>query len=117
MRENRCILCNRIIPEGLQVCPNCNKRRGSNMKANLKKYVKERNEMLKKCSVSEFRKFVNTHKQQYSAEYLSAFNAAPDEVLKISLHKMIVNVPSLPKELREKSAFWLIMHGYDLNVN
>lgn len=87
------------------------------MKANRKTYVKERNEMLKKCDVSEYRKFVNAHKAQFSAEYLERFNAAPDEVLKISLHKMIVNVPSLPKELREKSAFWLILHGYDLNVN
>ena len=117
MKENRCIVCNEIIPEGLQVCPNCN-RKGSNMKADvIEQYVKDRNEMLKKCSVLEFRKFVNAHSRQYSAEYLSAFNAAPDEVLKISLHKMIVNVPSLPKELREKSAFWLILHGYDLNVN
>ena len=27
MKENRCIVCNEIIPEGLQVCPNCNKER------------------------------------------------------------------------------------------
>lgn len=26
MRENRCIVCNAIIPEGLQVCPNCYKK-------------------------------------------------------------------------------------------
>ena len=90
---------------------------GINMKASLKIYVKERNEMLKKRSVKEFRKFVNAHKQQYSAEYLSAFNAAPDEVLIISLHKMIVNVPTLPNEMRKESAFWLMAHGYDLNIN
>lgn len=87
------------------------------MKANLKTYVKERNKMLKKRSVKEYRKFVNSHKEQFSAEYLSAFNAAPDEVLTISLHKMIVNVPTLPNEMRKDSAFWLITHGYDLNVN
>lgn len=87
------------------------------MKAQLKRYAKERDEMLKKCDVNEFRKFVNAHKWFFSAEYLTAFNAASDEVLTITLHKMIVNVPKLPKELRDKSALWLIAHGYDLNVN
>lgn len=23
MQENRCVVCNEIIPEGRQVCPNC----------------------------------------------------------------------------------------------
>lgn len=86
------------------------------MKANVKKYVKERNEMLKKCSVTEFRKFVNNHKGLYTQEYIDSFNKAADEVLEIALHKMIVNVPSLPKKLREKSAFWLVLHGCDLNI-
>lgn len=25
MKENRCVLCNKIVPEGLQVCHICNK--------------------------------------------------------------------------------------------
>lgn len=87
------------------------------MKAQIKKYVKERNEMLKKCSVSELRKFVNEHKELCTSEYLEAFNKASDEVLKATLHKMIVNVPSLPQELREKSAFWLGLHGLSLDIN
>lgn len=87
------------------------------MKANLKRYVKERNEMLKKCSVSEYRKFVNDHKHSFTKEYIENFNKAPDGVLEIALHKMIVNVPKLPMDLRQKSAFWLLSHGYDLNIN
>ena len=86
------------------------------MKVQIKRYVKERDEMLKKCDVNELRKFVNDHKEAYSAEYLTAFNAASDEVLTVTLHKMIVNVPKLPKELRDKSALWLISHGYDLKI-
>lgn len=23
MTENRCVMCNEIIPEGIDVCPNC----------------------------------------------------------------------------------------------
>lgn len=86
------------------------------MRASLKKYIKERNEMLKKRSVAEYRKFVNDHRQMFTEEYITAFNQAKDEVLEIALHKMIVNVPSLPKAQREKSAFWLALHGYDLNT-
>lgn len=86
------------------------------MRRNIKKYVKERNEMLKKCSVQELRKFVASHTEFYDAPYIAAFSKAPDEVLEVSLHKMIVNVPSLPKELRSNSARWLVLRGYDLNT-
>lgn len=87
------------------------------MKASIKKWVKERNEMLKKCDVNELRKFINNHPEMYDEIFTEAINTASDEVLKITLHKMIVNVPKLPKELREKSAYWLVLHGYDLNIN
>ena len=82
----------------------------------IKKYVKERDEMLKKCDVNELRKFVNAHKDYYSADYIEAFNEASDEVLLATLHKMIVNVTSLPFKMREKSAHWLIDRGYSLNI-
>ena len=87
------------------------------MRASLKRYAKERDEMLKKCSVSELRKFIHEHKQSFSKGYITAFNAATDEVLEITLHKMIVNVPKLPKDLRDRSALWLVMRGFDLNIN
>ena len=86
------------------------------MRANLKKFVKERNEMLLKCDVNELRKFVTNRPEWYGEDFRNKIREASDEVLKITLHKMIVNVPKLPKNLREKSAFWLILHGYDLNI-
>ena len=86
------------------------------MKVLLKKYVKERNEMLKKCDVNELRKFVNDHKGFFNAEYLTRFNATSDELLTIALHKMIVNEPKLPQELRDKSALWLIERGLSLTI-
>ena len=87
------------------------------MQAQIKQYVKERDKMLQKCDVTELRKFVNAHKHLYSAEYLSAFNAASDEVLEITLHKMIVNAIKLPQRLRHKSALWLVTHGYNTKIN
>lgn len=86
------------------------------MRSKIKKYVKERDEMLRKCSVEELRKFTNAHKQYYDAEWLKAFNEATDEVLEVTLHKMIVNVTSMPEELRSKSAIWLVTRGYHLNI-
>ena len=86
------------------------------MKANLKRLAKERNEMLKKCDVNELRKFINAHPEHYGEMFRNAINNASDEVLKITLHKMIVNVPKMPKQMRKNSAFWLVTHGYDLNI-
>lgn len=86
------------------------------MKALIKKYVKERNEMLKKCNVNELRKFVNEHKQLYSGDFVEQFINASDYVAEITLHKMIVNVPNLPQGLRERSALWLGLHGFSLEI-
>ena len=86
------------------------------MKAALKMYVKERDEMLKKCDVNELRKFVETHKQYFSKQYLERFSMASNEVLEVTLHKMIVNVTTLPEALRNKSALWLGLHGYDMHI-
>lgn len=86
------------------------------MKASIKKFVKERNEMLKKCDVNELRKFINERPGMYGKNFIEAINTVSDAVLEITLHKMIVNVPKLPKKLRNKSAFWLVTHGYDLNT-
>lgn len=86
------------------------------MNFNVKKFVKERDEMLKKCDVNELRKFIKSHTDCYDPVLIGQICNASDEVLTVTLHKMIVNVPKLPKDLREKSAYWLVLHGYDLNT-
>ena len=86
------------------------------MNAVIKKYVKERDEMLKKCDVASLEEFVRSHAQFFQEGYAEKFAAASDEVKEATLHKMIVNAVKLPKELREKSAFWLIMNGYSLDT-
>lgn len=83
----------------------------------LRRYVKQRDKMLKKCSVEELKKFIKKHSEVYSKEFISQFENVDDEVLEITLHKMIVNVVSLPIELRVKSKDWLTSKGYDLKIN
>ena len=85
------------------------------MRCDVKKFVKERDEMLKKRSVEELVKFVNSHKQYYDEGHIKMVNEASHEVLEVALNKMIVNVPSLPEELRSQCARWLVMRGYNLN--
>ena len=83
----------------------------------VKKYVRERDEMLKKRSITALREFVKTHAEFYTPEFVAAFAVARDEVVEITLHKMIVNAIKLPKEMRDKSALWLIARGYSLAIN
>ena len=86
------------------------------MNKNVKKYVKERDAMLKKRDINELRKFVINHAEYFSTEFVEAFMIAPDEVVEVTLHKMIVNAVKLPKHLRDSSAIWLTMRGYKLEI-
>ena len=79
----------------------------------IKKFVKERDKMLKKCSVEELRKFVNSHADIYGIEYVEIFNLMNDEIAEATLHKMIVNCINLPQKLRLNSKHWLVNHFYD----
>lgn len=82
----------------------------------IKKYIKERDEMLLKCSVAELRTFINNHAEYYSQTFIDAINKAPDGILEITVHKMIVNCTSLPFDFRQKSADWLLDRGFRLDV-
>lgn len=78
----------------------------------VEKFVKERDEMLLKCDVNELRKFINEHKDCYESFFIKATNAASDEVLEVSLHKMIANNTNLPSDYIENSIEWLLERGY-----
>lgn len=78
----------------------------------LKKYAKERDEMLLKRSVNAFREFVKTHAELYDKEYVENFKKASDEVVEITLHKMIANCTNLPNDFVKESIVWLLERGY-----
>jgi hypothetical protein len=86
------------------------------MNAKIKRYVKERDEMLKKCDVAEFERFVEAHADVLPAAFLDRFRVAGPELKACILHKMIVNVSKLPKDLRDRSALWLVSRGYTLEI-
>ena len=83
---------------------------------NIEKYVKERDEMLLKGSVDELKKFVKKYEQYYSPMIANSMARAKDEVLEITLHKMIIHCVNLPFDYRQKSADWLLDRGYSLDL-
>lgn len=83
---------------------------------NIEKYVKERDKMLLKGSVSELKKFIAKYKGYYNPMMVDALARAEDEVLEITLHKMIIHCVNLPFDYRQKSADWLLDRGYSLDL-
>ena len=82
----------------------------------IKRYVKERDEMLLNCSVAELRTFVNNNAEHFNLLFIDGINRADDKVLEITLHKMIIHCVNLPYEFRKKSAEWLLERGFNLDI-
>ena len=82
----------------------------------MKHYVKDRDEMLLKRSVEEFRKFVAKYEKYYSPMFVDAIVRADDKVLEITMHKMIVHCTNLPFDFRQESADWLLDRGFHLEL-
>ena len=83
---------------------------------NVEMYVEERDEMLLKGSVSELKKFIAKYEGYYNPMMVDALARAEDEVLEITLHKMIIHCVNLPFDYRQKSADWLLDRGYSLDL-
>jgi hypothetical protein len=84
---------------------------------NIEKYAKERDEMLLKGSVAELKKFIAKYEEYYNPMMVDALARAKDEVLEITLHKMIIHCVNLPFDYRQKSADWLLDRGYSLDLD
>lgn len=78
----------------------------------IKKFVADRDEMLLKRSVEELKKFVREHKEEYAPQFRQAVANAKDDVLEVTLHKMITAVTSLPEDFVHESVVWLVERGY-----
>ena len=87
------------------------------MRCNAKKFIKERDTVLKRRSVEEFIKFVNANTQYYGEAYVKAVNEAPYKTIEVAINKMIVNITSMPEGLRSQCAKWLVTRGYSLEIN
>lgn len=87
-----------------------------NVMNKLKAYVKARDEMLRKRNVAELEKFVEAHKEDFAEGFAERFKSAPKKVKEATLHKMIVDVTSLPEAMKDESAAWLIEHGFGVGI-
>lgn len=65
-------------------------------------------------SVEEFRAFVDRWRSE--GVYPPCFDLASNEVIEITIRKIIVNRTDAPKHEREKAAAWLLSRGYDLTL-
>ena len=82
----------------------------------LKKYVIERDEMLQKGNVQEFKKFITKWKDIFPESTYRQLQVASDLVLLITMHKMILTVTTMPEEVKAKSRKWLLDRGYKLAI-
>ena len=79
-------------------------------------FAEDRDEMLKKASIDELKKFMNKYRDMFEEKDFEEFENTSDGVLEVILHKMIVNVHTLPKKLKEESKTWLISRGFSLEM-
>lgn len=65
-------------------------------------YTKDLGKALRTGNLKRFKKFCKKYKLEIPE----------DEILEISMHKMILGRTDMPKELQEKSRTWLLKRGY-----
>lgn len=78
-----------------------------NTAVEIEKFIKERDAMLLKCSVSELRNFVNLNAECFNPLLVDGVNRATDGFLEEMLHNMILADRNLPFDFRRKSYLWL----------
>lgn len=79
----------------------------------LERFIRDRDEMLLKCSVEELRAFVESRAGEwYDFAFVETFLEAPELIQESVLHKMIVSVTTVPVKQRQESMTWLLAHGF-----
>lgn len=86
------------------------------MSSLIKDYVNELGTCLKKESVEELRKFVDSHSMYFNPATVERFKNAPDTVVEITLYKMIYARTDMPRKLKIKAKTWLQQRGYNLDI-
>lgn len=78
----------------------------------MKKWLKERDEVVKSYDVEAFKKFY--HKWTRLGVY--QVTLPPDKVIEISLRKMVYYMTSATPEEKAEAEKWLLDRGYDTEV-
>ncbi len=80
----------------------------------IERYTRELLEACLTFDVETFKSFVN---KWYTAEYYPpCFSLPADEVIEITLRKIVVNRRDAPRDKQEEAADWLLSRGYDLDL-
>ena len=84
----------------------------------LEQYVKDRDEATIKAvetdTLEPFKAFVNKYYQ--AGIYPKCFKLPSDEVLEISVRKMVLHELNAPESTKQKATEWLLSRGYDLEL-
>lgn len=71
----------------------------------LSRYIEDRDKAVRSLDLEKFRKF-----QEKWSDVLTEWPG--DEVAEIAMHKMAVEITSMPEEIKEKARKWLLDRGY-----
>lgn len=85
------------------------------MNAKIKKYVRERDEMLKKRDIAALEQFIRSHEEFFGKGFAARFADTSEGYKRCMLHKMIANAVNLPQDMRAESARWLVYHGFTID--
>lgn len=75
-----------------------------------KQFYQWRNELdetVKSLNIERFKTFY----RKWSARGVYSGKLPPDDVIEISMRKIICNIVTMPKDLRQEAAKWLFEHG------
>lgn len=80
----------------------------------LKEWAKERDEVVKTYDVTRFKEFYK--KWQIKGIYEKQINTPPDNVIEISMRKMVYHMDSATPEEKKAAEKWLKDHGSSTNL-
>ena len=84
------------------------------LKADIESYTKELLEACLTFDVNKFKDFVDKWKRR--GIYPDCFELLSDDVLEITIRKIVVNRIDAPKDKIDEAADWLLSRGYDLEL-
>lgn len=80
----------------------------------LETYYKDLKETALKFDVEEFKNFVKRWKGR--GIYPDCFELPTDEILEITIRKIVVNMKGAPIHKQAEATYWLSIRGYDLEL-
>lgn len=84
------------------------------MEFDFKTWIRERDEAACSFDIDKFKTFMDKYSDIYGAPYIPCIPS--DEVLEITMRKMVLAMANPPGDKYAEACEWLISHGCDLEV-